>query len=99
MSASTAFTKRVWQAFLSNKGHDANAFGHLKVLSAVPGVVRASMEVQPHQVNRLGSMHGGLTSSLVDTMGSLALSSKGASCSLPRPGAIRELGEMAAEEV
>lgn len=83
MAASTAFTKKVWQAFLSHKGHDANAFGHMEILSATPGVVQARMVVKDHQVNRLGSLHGGCTSSLVDTMGSLALSSKGVS-PLPR---------------
>ncbi|KAM0752786.1 Thioesterase/thiol ester dehydrase-isomerase [Meredithblackwellia eburnea MCA 4105] len=77
MTESTKFVQRVWQAFVTNKGHDANSFGHLKILSARPGVVRASMLVKEHQANRLKSLHGGLTSSLVDTMGSLALSSKG----------------------
>lgn len=77
MTACTAFTQKVWQAFLSNAGHDANAFGHLRVLSATPGQVRASMDVRPHQVNRLATLHGGLTSSLVDAMGSLAVNSTG----------------------
>lgn len=77
MSACTAFTKKVWQAFIANAGHDANSFGHMKVLSATPGRVLASMEVQKHQVNRLATLHGGLTSSLVDAMGSLAVNSTG----------------------
>ena len=77
MSACTAFTKKVWAAFLSNAGHDANAFGHMQVHSATPGRVLASMEVRKHQVNRLATLHGGLTSSLVDAMGSLAVNSTG----------------------
>ncbi|BGP34057.1 hypothetical protein JCM10296v2_005872 [Rhodotorula toruloides] len=35
------------------------------------------MEVKRHQINRLNGLHGGLIASLVDTMGSLALASKG----------------------
>jgi len=49
----------------------------MRVLSATPGKVLASMEVQSHQVNRLATLHGGLTSSLVDAMGSLAVNSTG----------------------
>ncbi|GAA6062671.1 hypothetical protein JCM10212_000571 [Sporobolomyces blumeae] len=77
MSASKRFTQAVWQAFRNHGGHDANSFGHLRVLDAKPGTIWAEMEVQRHQVNRLGSLHGGVIASVVDTMGSLALSSKG----------------------
>ncbi|SCZ89161.1 BZ3500_MvSof-1268-A1-R1_Chr1-1g00998 [Microbotryum saponariae] len=67
----TARRKLSWSAygsFLKNAGHDANSFGHLKVTHVPkPGVVEAEMV----------SLHGGLTSSLVDSMGSLALSSRG----------------------
>ncbi|KDE09456.1 hypothetical protein MVLG_00358 [Microbotryum lychnidis-dioicae p1A1 Lamole] len=78
MGASKAFVERVWQSFLKNAGHDANSFGHLKVTQVPkPGVVEAEMVVKQHQINRVGSLHGGLTSSLVDSMGSLALSSRG----------------------
>ncbi|ORY75957.1 Thioesterase/thiol ester dehydrase-isomerase [Leucosporidium creatinivorum] len=77
MAASKRFTSRVWEAFRSNGGHDANCFGHFKVLDAKPGWVKGSMVVEKHQVNRLGSLHGGVTASLVDTVGSLSLSTKG----------------------
>jgi len=50
---------------------------HLVVTKARPGKVIASMEIKKHNVNRLNGLHGGLISSLVDTMGSLALSSQG----------------------
>ncbi|GAA5940778.1 PaaI family thioesterase [Sporobolomyces koalae] len=77
MSASKRFTRLVWQDFRNAKGHDSNSFSHLVVKDAKPGKVRAEMVVKPHQTNRLSSLHGGLIASLVDTMGSLALSTRG----------------------
>ncbi|GAA5961750.1 hypothetical protein JCM8115_004759 [Rhodotorula mucilaginosa] len=77
MSASRRFTQTVWAAFQRNAGHDATSFGHLKVLDAKPGRVWAEMDVQRHQINRLQGLHGGVIASLVDTMGSLALASRG----------------------
>ncbi|KAK4336409.1 TATA-box-binding protein [Rhodotorula toruloides] len=77
MSASKRFTQLVWSAFQRNAGHDSNSFGHLVVKDAKPGKVEAVMEVKRHQINRLNGLHGGLIASLVDTMGSLALASKG----------------------
>lgn len=50
MSASLAFTRRVWNSFLEQKGHDFTSFGHLNVLSSPrPGVVLSNMQVKPHQ--------------------------------------------------
>lgn len=49
----------------------------MKVVSATPGKVVSEMVVEQHQTNRLTSLHGGLIASVVDTMGSLALSSRG----------------------
>ncbi|GAA5922022.1 hypothetical protein JCM3775_003465 [Rhodotorula graminis] len=77
MSASKRFTQLVWRAFQRQQGHDHNAFGHLVVVDAKPGRCMAEMTVEPKQINRLGGLHGGLIASLVDTMGSLALASKG----------------------
>ncbi|GAA5952040.1 hypothetical protein JCM3765_005178 [Sporobolomyces pararoseus] len=77
MSASKRFTKAVWNNFRNAGGHDANSFAHMKIVSASPGKVSSEMIVKQHQTNRLTSLHGGLIASLVDTGGSLALSSKG----------------------
>lgn len=62
----------------------------LKVESSVPNKVRASLVLEKRNcasalskrlltcaVNRLGGLHGGVIASLVDTMGTLALSSRG----------------------
>ncbi|GAA5859084.1 hypothetical protein JCM8547_003997 [Rhodosporidiobolus lusitaniae] len=77
MSASTRFVRAVWRDFQRTKGHDANSFGHMVVKDAKPGKVWCEMKVESHQVNRLQGLHGGLIASLVDTMGSLALASRG----------------------
>lgn len=60
-----------------NNGHDTTTISALRILSAKPGLVRARLPIGSHNVNRLGSVHGGLICTLVDTMGSLALASKG----------------------
>ncbi|KAK4052388.1 hypothetical protein OIV83_002190 [Microbotryomycetes sp. JL201] len=54
MSACRSFVSKVWESFRATRGHDFTSFGHLKVLDATPGVVKASMVVKDHQVNRLG---------------------------------------------
>ncbi|UZJ56818.1 hypothetical protein CBS101457_006138 [Exobasidium rhododendri] len=43
----------------------------------MPGHVEGEFTIGRHNLNRLGTLHGGLICSLVDTMGSLALASKG----------------------
>ncbi|PPQ65407.1 hypothetical protein CVT26_000032 [Gymnopilus dilepis] len=71
MAACLRFTRRVWNSFLQNKGHDAQCFPNLQVHRAVPGLVEASLKVEQYNI------HGGLILSLTDTLGSLAVASKG----------------------
>jgi len=47
------------------------------ILSAKPGVVETSLTIEPYNLNRVGTVHGGLIMSLTDTLGSLAVASKG----------------------
>ncbi|KAG2121546.1 thioesterase thiol ester dehydrase-isomerase [Suillus cothurnatus] len=82
MSASLRFTRRrklykVWKSFIDNKGHDAQCFPNLVIHRAVPGTVDFSLKIEPSNVNRVGTVHGGLILSLTDTLGSLAVASKG----------------------
>ncbi|EIM81657.1 Thioesterase/thiol ester dehydrase-isomerase [Stereum hirsutum FP-91666 SS1] len=77
MSACLRFTRRVWKSFLDNKGHDAQCFPNLNIHRAHPGTLEASLKIEPYNVNRVGTVHGGLIMSLTDTMGSLALATKG----------------------
>ncbi|KAF8349433.1 thioesterase thiol ester dehydrase-isomerase [Amanita rubescens] len=71
MAACLRFTRRVWKNFLDNKGHDSQCFPNLVIHRAVPGTVEASLKVEQY------NFHGGLILSLTDTMGSLAVASKG----------------------
>ncbi|KAK7048378.1 Thioesterase/thiol ester dehydrase-isomerase [Favolaschia claudopus] len=76
MAACLRFTRRVWKSFLDNQGHDT-CFSNLQLHKATPGSVTASLKVEPHNLNRVGTVHGGLILSITDTMGSLAVASKG----------------------
>ncbi|KAK4057076.1 hypothetical protein OIO90_001976 [Microbotryomycetes sp. JL221] len=49
MSACKSFVSKVWKSFVDTKGHDYTSFGHLNVIDATPGVVKASMVVKDHQ--------------------------------------------------
>ncbi|KIM43214.1 hypothetical protein M413DRAFT_444024 [Hebeloma cylindrosporum] len=71
MAACMRFTQRVWQSFMKNKGHDAQCFPNLVIHRAVPGSVEVSLKVEQYNI------HGGLILSLTDTLGSLAVSTKG----------------------
>jgi len=77
MSACLRFTRRVWKSFIDNGGHDARCFPNLSITNARPGVVEASLRIEPYNVNRVGTVHGGLIMSLTDTLGSLAVASHG----------------------
>ncbi|PPR08164.1 hypothetical protein CVT24_012128 [Panaeolus cyanescens] len=71
MAACMRFTRRVWNSFITNKGHDAQCFPQLVIKSAVPGAVEVSLKVEQYNI------HGGLILSLTDTLGSLAVATKG----------------------
>ena len=77
MAACLRFTRKVWQSFIQNKGHDAQCFPNLVIHRAVPGTVEVSLKVEQSNTNRVGTVHGGLILSLTDTLGSLAVASKG----------------------
>ncbi|KAI0057810.1 Thioesterase/thiol ester dehydrase-isomerase [Artomyces pyxidatus] len=77
MAACLRFTQRVWKSFIDNKGHDARCFPNLNISHARPGIVMASLQIEPYNVNRVGTVHGGLITSLTDTLGSLAVATHG----------------------
>ncbi|KAF7346343.1 Thioesterase thiol ester dehydrase-isomerase [Mycena sanguinolenta] len=81
MAACMRFTRRVWKSFLDNKGHDTQCFPNLQLHKAVPGLVTASLKVEPYNLSdssaRFQTVHGGLIMSVTDTMGSLAVATKG----------------------
>lgn len=65
------------KAFRDNGGHDTATISSLSLLSAKPGLINTKFVIAKHNVNRLGTLHGGLICTLVDTLGSLSLASKG----------------------
>ncbi|KAL1950346.1 hypothetical protein VTO73DRAFT_5470 [Trametes versicolor] len=77
MAACLRFTRRVWRSFVENKGHDQQCFPNLSILDAKPGLLKASLKIEPYNLNRVGTVHGGLIMSLTDTLGSLAVATKG----------------------
>ncbi|THG98817.1 hypothetical protein EW026_g3427 [Hermanssonia centrifuga] len=50
---------------------------YLKILDAKPGILEASLQIESYNLNRVGTVHGGLIMSLTDTLGSLAVATKG----------------------
>ncbi|TDL22241.1 Thioesterase/thiol ester dehydrase-isomerase [Rickenella mellea] len=77
MAACMRFTRKVWKSFIDNKGHDARCFPNLQIERATPGILEASLKIEPYNLNRVGTVHGGLVLSLTDTLGSLAVATKG----------------------
>ncbi|KAH6912824.1 thioesterase thiol ester dehydrase-isomerase [Coprinopsis sp. MPI-PUGE-AT-0042] len=77
MAACLRFTRRVWKSFIDNAGHDAQCFPNLAIHKASPGTVEISLKIEQYNTNRVGTVHGGLILSLTDTLGSLAVASKG----------------------
>jgi len=77
MSACLRYTRRVWKSFVENAGHDQRCFPDLQILNARPGLLEASLKIEPYNLNRVGTVHGGLILSLTDTLGSLAVATKG----------------------
>jgi len=67
----------VWKSFIDNLGHDANCIPNLVIESAKPNEVVATLKIERSHVNRNMTLHGGVILSLTDTLGSLALTTRG----------------------
>lgn len=76
-SACLRFVQRICRGFQSTSGHDSVTIPQLHVTHATPGLIRASFAIGPHNLNRLGTLHGGCIATLTDTIGSLAIASHG----------------------
>jgi len=77
MSACLRFTRRVWKSFIDHQGHDAQCLSNLIIDKATPGALEASFKIEPFNLNRTYTLHGGLILSLTDSLGSLAIATKG----------------------
>ncbi|RIA87892.1 putative PaaI_thioesterase family protein [Glomus cerebriforme] len=72
------FVRKVWQKFMENEdGFDKYIIGKMSITDAIDGKITCELPVEKVHLNRLGSVHGGLLSTLVDVVGSLAIASKG----------------------
>ncbi|XP_007421999.1 acyl-coenzyme A thioesterase 13 [Python bivittatus] len=64
--------REVFKAVFESPGFD-RVVNKLKVISASPGKVVCEMKVEEQHTNRGGTLHGGLTATLVDIVSTAAL--------------------------
>lgn len=76
-SACLRFVQRICRGFQSASGHDSVTISALRIHAATPGLIRGTFPISAHNLNRLGTLHGGCIATLTDTMGSLAIASHG----------------------
>jgi len=72
-----AFVRKVYQNFKEADGYDKLIAEKMTITDAIDGKVTCELPMEKIHLNRLGSVHGGLLSALVDIGGSLAISTKG----------------------
>uniref|UniRef100_A0AAQ6A2P9 Acyl-coenzyme A thioesterase 13 n=2 Tax=Amphiprion TaxID=80969 RepID=A0AAQ6A2P9_AMPOC len=73
MAALTLNTlKQIMRAMVDNRGFD-RVLSKVDVLSASPGKVVCEMRVEEEHTNRAGTLHGGMTATLVDVISTLAI--------------------------
>ncbi|XP_006134060.1 acyl-coenzyme A thioesterase 13 isoform X1 [Pelodiscus sinensis] len=73
MSSRTVHSFReIMQSLLSSPNFD-RVLSKMTVLSATPGKVVCEMKVEEEHTNRAGTLHGGLTATLVDVVSTAAL--------------------------
>lgn len=64
--------KQLMQAMCDTRGFD-RVLGKVSVLSASPGKVVCEIKVEEEHTNRGGTLHGGLTATLVDVISTTAI--------------------------
>ncbi|XP_042362108.1 acyl-coenzyme A thioesterase 13 [Plectropomus leopardus] len=71
-SMSLNMIKQIMKAMAETRGFD-RVISKLDVLSASPGKVVCEMRVEEEHTNRGGTLHGGMTATLVDDVSTLAI--------------------------
>ncbi|XP_067906240.1 acyl-coenzyme A thioesterase 13 [Heterodontus francisci] len=71
-SSSLNVLRQVVQGLTGGTGFD-RVLNKMTVVSASPGKIVCEMKVQQEHVNRAGTLHGGLTATLVDVVSTTAL--------------------------
>ncbi|KAI4817427.1 hypothetical protein KUCAC02_010828 [Chaenocephalus aceratus] len=64
--------KQIMRAMVDNPGFD-RVLSKVDVLSASPGKVVCGLRVEEEHTNRGGTLHGGLTATLVDVISTMAI--------------------------
>ncbi|XP_006260599.1 acyl-coenzyme A thioesterase 13 isoform X1 [Alligator mississippiensis] len=64
--------REMMKSLLDSSGFD-RVLDKMKLLSATPGKVVCEMKVEEQHTNRAGTLHGGLTATLVDVVSTTAL--------------------------
>ncbi|KAG5842569.1 hypothetical protein ANANG_G00179020 [Anguilla anguilla] len=64
--------KQIMRAMVDSPGFD-RVLSKVNILSASPGKVVCEMKVEEEHTNRAGTLHGGLTATLVDVISTTAL--------------------------
>ncbi|XP_012659715.1 acyl-coenzyme A thioesterase 13 [Otolemur garnettii] len=72
MSGMTQKLREIVKSFASVRGFD-RVVEKVTVISAVPGKVVCEMKVEEEHTNKMGTLHGGLTATLVDNISTMAL--------------------------
>ncbi|KAI5130368.1 acyl-coenzyme A thioesterase 13 [Manis pentadactyla] len=72
MSCLTQNLREVMKA-LSSVGSFDRVLQKVTLVSAVPGKVVCEMKVEEEHINKMGTLHGGLTATLVDNISTMAL--------------------------
>ncbi|KAF8195558.1 thioesterase thiol ester dehydrase-isomerase [Pholiota molesta] len=69
MTACLRFTRRVWQSFVTNKGHDAQCFPNLQIHRAVPGEVEVSLKLEQYNSHYMTGVSTDIGTSFVRPAG------------------------------
>ncbi|CAG8602850.1 2405_t:CDS:2 [Paraglomus brasilianum] len=71
------FVCSVFKKFMEGGGFDTLVLSEMKITQATNGKVISELAIEKKHLNRLDGLHGGVTSTIVDLGGSLAIASKG----------------------
>ncbi|XP_036422236.1 acyl-coenzyme A thioesterase 13 [Colossoma macropomum] len=64
--------RQVLRSMVESRGHD-RVLKKVEIVSASPGKLVCEMKVAEEHTNRLGTLHGGLTATLVDVISTTAI--------------------------
>lgn len=77
MSAHLEHVHSVWGRMRTNSPIYSFLLNRVEIYHAEPGLIRAKLPIEAHHVNSKGTLHGVLSSCLVDWVGGMAVASHG----------------------